>query len=569
MDPADNVELLTRHAPVLRFEGRELFFPTAVESFVSACSVIVAGDERLAPGEVNVDVLDQHLGADACLRFVSDVDRRAVVKEEAARLARKLFGPRLGRVGLFGRILDAVFRLSVLVRPTTPPLTAVAAKLKAEALGLHRQPTCYARIIEVADWLVLHYTFFYVMNDWRSGYRGLNDHEGDWEQAWIFCDPADRQPVWVVGSSHENEGADLRRHWADTELQRIDDRPVFYVGAGSHALFFRPGDYVSRIDVPALRPLIRVRTWVRRALRIRDETEPGLGPAVGAPFVDAATGDGRQIEEWNLEPLDEHRGCFGRYRGLWGLDTGDPIHIERGPAGPKFGRNGRIRASWADPVGFAGLHGTSPPSMADPESSLDNIALALAEIDDEVRRVLRVVSLTAQVGEPEELRSRASRLGSLLRQQNELRDLRNQIEQGDLPGRNIRAHLRDPAVPLALPRESGWLLALWATVSVPLVMLSIAAPLLLSNLRVLGPLLGLAAGFSLLEQLVRRHFSAALRLAGLYVLIALLFGFVSVVTVSLYAVGAVLAVAGVLLLVANLGELTAYRRRAESRDPQI
>ena len=37
---------------------------------------------------------------------------------------------------------------------------------------------------------------------------------------------------------------------------------------------------------------MRVRRWVRRALRIReDETERGLGPAVGAPFVDALPDD--------------------------------------------------------------------------------------------------------------------------------------------------------------------------------------------------------------------------------------------------------------------------------------
>ncbi|MEM9684625.1 MAG: hypothetical protein AAF942_15235, partial [Pseudomonadota bacterium] len=33
--------------------------------------------------------------------------------------------------------------------------------------------------------------------------------------------------------------------WDDPELLRLGSKPVLFVGAGSHALFFRPGDYVS------------------------------------------------------------------------------------------------------------------------------------------------------------------------------------------------------------------------------------------------------------------------------------------------------------------------------------
>ena len=567
MDPSDQLDLLKRHLPVLRFDSRELFYPTAVEGYIANCTLLVGESELVQAGELEPGMLDHNLGERTHLRFVSEVERRAVVKEEAKRLAGKLLGPRLGRVGYFGRMLDALFLLSVVIRPTTPRLTTAAASLKAERNALHDVPTCYGRVVEVGDWLVLHYAYFYAMNDWRSGYRGVNDHEADWEQAWIFCDPADEQPVWVVASSHENAGADLRRHWDDTELVRIDDQPVFYVGAGSHALFFRSGDYVSRIDVPALRPLLRVRQWSRRALRIREEEEErGLGPALGVPFVDAAPGDGRQIDDWNLDHLDEQRSHFGGFRGLWGLDTGDPLNSERGPAGPKFDRNGDIRQSWADPVGFAGLHSTSPPSLADPQISLDNIEAGLTHIDSELRHLSRLMSLASRASVGDEVAEHADHLSSLLKQRTELQDLRRRLQRGQVLGRGIRDHLADPAVPLAPPKETGWILAIWATVSVPLVMLSLAAPLLLSDLRVLGPLLGLAAAFSVLEQLVRRRFNAALRLSVLYVAIAAFFGFVGVIAVSLYAFGAVLAIAAVLLFIGNLGELSAVRRRGESVD---
>lgn len=564
MEPDEQLALLRRHAPVFRFDARELFYPTAIEPYVAASSLFVGGSEVYQPGEVNPDLLTHHLGTDAYLRFITDHDRRAVVKDEAKRLAGKLLGPRLGRVGYFGRILDALFLASVVVRPTTPRLTTVAAALKAERRGYHREPTCYGRVVEVGEWLVLHYAYFYVMNDWRSGYRGVNDHEADWEQAWIFCDPADRSPVWVVASSHEHAGPDLRRHWDDTECIRQGDHPVLFVGAGSHALFFRPGDYVSRIEVPVLRPLLRVRRWGRRALRIRDdEEERGLGPALGAPFVDAAAGDGRIIDSWYLQHLDEQRPCFGGFRGLWGLDTGDPLEGERGPAGPKFTRRGEIRQSWADPVGHAGLHGTSPPSLADPERSLDDIEASLARLEIEIGQVSRLMALVARAKPDEAPDAESARLSDLLRQRTELQDLRRRLLQGDLGGRGIRHHLTDPAVPLAPPRESGLILAMWATVSVPLVMLAIAAPLLLSEVRVLGIMVTVAAAFAVLEQLVRRRFTAAFRLAAFFTVVALFFGFVGVITLSLYAFGTALTIASVVLLIGNLGELRAYRRRRE------
>ncbi len=565
MDDIESQALLARHLPILHFDQRELFYPTAVDGFVANSALVVAGTETAPAGNVSVENLGHELGADVHLRFVSDADRRSVVREEARRFARKLLGPRLGRVGYFGRSLDALFLASVAVRPTTPRLTTVAAALKAERHGLHAEPTCYGRVVEVGDWLVLHYCFFYVMNDWRSGYRGVNDHEGDWEQAWVYCDPGDHAPVWVVASSHENTGSDLRRHWEDTELVRLDGRPVFYVGAGSHALFFRPGDYVTRIDVPALRPLLRIRRWTRRALRIRDDDDDrGLGPALGVPFVDTASGDGRVIDEWRLEQLDERRPWFGGYRGLWGLDTGDPLDAERAPSGPKFDRSGGIRRSWADPVGFAGLHGTSPPSLADPTISLENIEAGLDHIDDELRHTSRLLSLSSRGSLGGPAGGQAERLSELLRQRTELEDLRRRLGRGVVERRGLRDHLRDPGVPLEPPREAGWILAIWATVSVPLLLVSIAAPLVLSELRAIGPLLAVLAGLTVLEQLVRRHFNAALRLAVVYAAVAALFAFVSVLTVSLVAIGGGLAVAAALLFVVNLGELRAIRRRAKT-----
>ncbi len=570
METEEQLALLERHAPIVQFDSRELFFPIAVDGFLANSAVMFDGEEWVPAGEIEEKQLDHRLPEGAFVQFVSDLERRSVVRAEARRLARKLLGPRLGRVGLFGRVLDALFLLSVFIRPTTPRLTTAAIALKVDRLKLQQKPVVYGRVVEVAGWLVLHYAYFYAMNDWRSGYRGLNDHEADWEQAWIFCDPEDQQPIWVVSSNHDHGGPDLRRHWMDSECRRVGDQPVLFAGAGSHALYFRPGDYVTRIDVPGLRWLLRLQRWIRSALRIRDQAaERGLGPALGMPFVDAATGDGREIRSWDLQLLDDERPCFGSFRGLWGLDTGDPTNGERGPSGPKFDRSGEIRRSWADPVGFAGLHGSSPPSLAPLEAGLDNLDKTLSYLDQEIVRTSRLLPLIQQAETPSEFQEGSDRLGELLRQRAELQDQRSRLEQGERPERDIRAHLANPAIPLAPPREAGRILALWAAISVPLLLLSVGALFLFESLGVSTILLATAAVFSILEQLVRRHFQAVLRLLGIYLAIGLFFAFIGAVysgllTVSLLAIGGVITAAGALLFVANIGELTAVQRRAEA-----
>lgn len=568
-DRDGELELLRRHAPIIRYDSRELFFPLAVDGYIHRCSLVVNGEVVVEPGHLAPARLTGRLPEGSHLQFVSDADRRAVVRTEARKLARNLLGPRLGRVGLFGRIVDALFLLSLFFRPTTPRLTTPVAASKADDLDSGRRPVVYGRVVEVANWLVLHYAYFYVMNDWRSGYRGLNDHEGDWEQVWIMCDPDNAEPIWVVATNHDYFGPDLRRHWEDPELVRVDDRPMLFAGAGSHALYFHPGDYVTRIEVPGLRWLFRLQRWARRALRIRDQAaERGLGPALGVPFVDAAPGDGKEHGRWELRLLDDDLACFGEFRGLWGLDTGDPTNGERGPSGPKFDRNGQIRLSWADPVGFAGLHGSNPPSRVPSEAVLISIRATLASIDEEIDRTSRLLPLVRRAEYHDEHVDDSRRLSNLLRQRTELADLKKRLEQGQRLEPDIRAHLTKPAVPMAPPREAGRILAIWAASSVPLLLLAVAAVFLFDSLRVTTLLLAVAAVFSLLEQLVRRHFQAVLRLLLLYLAVAVVFFLLGavlsgVLTFSVFAIGGVIAVAAVVLFVANVGELTAVQRRAD------
>ncbi len=554
----DDVELLTRHAPVLRLDGRELFVPTDVDRYVAACSLW--DRHGLVAERVTLDELDHRWGADAHLRFVDDDDRRGMLAAEVRRTARRVLSPRLGRVGLLGRILDALFQLSALFRPTTPRATTAAAAERATTLGLHDQPVCYGRVLPAGEWLVLHYAWFYAMNDWRTSYGGLNDHEADWEQAWIYCDPADRTPIWIAVTNHEHRGDDLRRRWDDPEVTTIDGHPVLYPGAGSHALFFQPGDYISRIDVPTLRWAARLQSLLRPA----QADEPGtwgFGPALGIPFIDTATGDGTSISTWDLRLMRDEEPWLGSFRGLWGRDTGDPTNAERGPAGPKFDRSGEIRASWADPLGYAGLHGTPPPSAVAARVNLDKIDQALADLDARIRERGRLFPLARQTDSVDRMAGESERLTENLRQKCELEGLRRRVQGGHQPTDGLRNHLRNPARPLPAPSTSTWVSALWAALSVPalLVLASVSFLFQPSGRLMLVPV-GLVMAVAV-DFVIERRFHAAIGLLAsqLSILAGAMFFLGLLVAIGRYTIGMVLVIASILLIVVNTAELLAIR----------
>ena len=47
----------------------------------------------------------------------------------------------------------------------------------------------YAHVSTDGGYVVVQYWFFYAMNDWRSSFAGVNDHEADWEQMTIYLRP--------------------------------------------------------------------------------------------------------------------------------------------------------------------------------------------------------------------------------------------------------------------------------------------------------------------------------------------------------------------------------------------
>ena len=111
-------------------------------------------------------------------------------------------------------------------------------------------------------WIVLHYLYFYFMNDWRSTFAGANDHEADLEQAFVVLEdaPGGPRPVWFGCAAHDYSGDELRRRWDDPYITLVGDHPVIHAGAGSHAAYFEAGEYITTVPLPGV-------PWRRELLR--------------------------------------------------------------------------------------------------------------------------------------------------------------------------------------------------------------------------------------------------------------------------------------------------------------
>lgn len=408
-----DLALLHRFEPVMRFTRGEQFFPMDVERYVAESSLWMQRPGYmplcLVPeGSLTLDILARfdYVNADAVyfLKFIEPLNLAELAAYEVRRMRRGLFRReaqdvfhaglgRLARVGYVSRFVDALFTLSLLARGSVPGGTAAAAVLAYQRLQAQvERYQYYGRVLRRDGWIVLQYWFFYAFNNWRSGFYGVNDHEADWEMIALYLyepQPGEIYPEWVAYAAHDFSGDDLRRRWDDPEVHKVGEHPVIYPGAGSHASYFAPGEYMAELEIPFLRPLSRLVKWGQQRLQqAREEvyneeyegdSAPGAAEAEehGAgfdifrvPFVDYARGDGLSIGPGQQKPwaepgvLEPPPAWALHYRGLWGLYARDPIAGENAPAGPLYNRDGTLRRAWYDPLGWAGLDKTPPPHLA-------------------------------------------------------------------------------------------------------------------------------------------------------------------------------------------------------------
>ena len=388
---ADDLALLRAHEPVLAYTRGELFLPASAQRYVTLCSLRgrrgEAPDEELLPaGELTLDRLAglaaEFPGYDLALRLVQQpADRRAVrsARRQAPRVISR--SAKLAAVGLLARLVDVLVRLSLMIRGSVPGgVTTEAARLHREHLA--DGPRCYyGRVVRSHGYVALQYWFFYAMNDWRTTFGGLNDHEADWETLTVFLSATDLRPRWIAVASHDYTGDDLRRRWDDPDLGKQDGHPVVYIGAGSHSGAVVPGDYLVRVRPRFLTGIVH---WLKRIVAWISPWVPQPDDeGIGIPYVDYARGDGERVgpgteRPWTPVLVGEDTPWVTGFTGLWGRDTGDRFGGERAPAGPRYARAGTIRPYWADPVGWAGLHKVP----ADPEDLRRALAAELVALHE-------------------------------------------------------------------------------------------------------------------------------------------------------------------------------------------
>jgi len=596
----EDLALLRAHEPVLRFTRGELFYPMAVGPYLARCDVLAGTGESdrrvLIPrGEVTPERLataEARPGETLYLRFVQEPLGSLEMTRWRLRPNREVLRTpgRLARVGLFARLVDAGFTASLLLRGTVPGGTAAAASVEYEAIRARDPRYVYhGRVLRSEGWVILHYNFFYAMNDYRSTFAGANDHEADWEQLFVFLDDAPGGPVpaWVACAAHDYVGDDLRRRWDDPTLEKEGAHPVINPGGGSHASYFERGDYLTAAPIPGIArlrgPLALLRGFWRDTLR---QPDPGdlaarLERSLYVGFIDYARGNGLVIGpggdgEWTPVPIDDSVPWVDGYRGLFGLDTYDRFAGERAPAGPKYNRNGTVRQTWHDPLGWSGLDKVAPPSRISAvlEARVEALESETAGIEAEI--VAAVDSLRARdlevrsLGDEPGLAGLRERLAAELaaEEQAQAGRRRRLVDLGET-ARAARAELarhgagqrRDPWEHLAhhsrpIPPEEdryGRLLELWSAVSVGLLLLATVLLVYFGVLSPLGTLAVVAAAYALVEAAFQR------RLTILLLWATLVLAFVgAAILVLAYATQlllvALVALAGI-ILVDNVREL--------------
>ena len=610
-DEKTDLALLRRFEPLLRFTKGEPFLPMAVENYVQACSLWQQSPGReaeqlLEVGQVTLEKLAEPRFAPAgtvyFLKYIKPLDLSQLAayrlrqglrpKEESFRAGRG----RLARVGYGSRIFDALFQLTLLARGRLPGDTAAAAQLAYQAQHQQNDRYCYyGRVIRQSGWLALQYWFFYPFNNWRSGFFGANDHEGDWEMIVVYLSesesiPGELRPEWVAYASHDFSGDDLRRRWDDPELSKVGEHPVVYVGAGSHASYYAAGEYLTELEIPFLSPLVRLTDWLerraRKLLRRHDslEADEPTFNIFRVPFVDYARGDGFAIgpggqKSWAPPTLLEPSPAWAfSYRGLWGFYARDPLAGEDAPSGPMYNRDGTIRRAWYDPVGWSGLNKVPPPDeslayvlaqraevaarqsqqaeqIAAKSQDLLELGVELAAMQSQPhlrqQYLARQEQLTALTVELDRLQAEQASDGVLL----QALDLHaNRLRVGEQEP--ARAHIRRPHRPAgAMELLPGAFAEFWAAISIGLALIAFvilalfAREFLFAGLTIFIALL-LFVEASFRHQLPRLISSVTIALTIVACLVLLYEFFWSIATIAVLA-------AGLYLIWDNLRELWA------------
>jgi hypothetical protein len=154
---SDVLTLARRFEPVLRYTEGELFFPMPVERYVEASALFrrLPGKklpELVAPSsQLDLSTLIRYAAeagaSDLELHFVDKPLNRKAYRRWRRRPDRTRFhgGSPFAMVGMFGRVIDSIMRLSLIMRGKVPGGFAAAANVKFQEMADLTPPTTYAR----------------------------------------------------------------------------------------------------------------------------------------------------------------------------------------------------------------------------------------------------------------------------------------------------------------------------------------------------------------------------------------------------------------------------------------
>jgi len=563
--------LLRRFEPIMRFTRGERFYPMDVEPYVNSCSLWVQrADEEavcLVPrGELTLNGLAQQpqdeLGATHFLRFTDPQSFKELYSgglRRRRRGSRNVKGPqdvfragpgRLVRVGYLSRVADALYSVALLARGRVPGEASFESSIHYQRIMSEREQYRYhGRALRQDGWIVLQYWFFYAFNDWRSGFYGANDHEGDWEKISVYLSESETgevRPEWAAYAAHNYKGDDLRRRWDDPELEKVGEHPIVYVGAGTHASYYRQGEYLTELELRPPTPIARVtdaiHSFWRKTLHqysgdgARSEQD-GAPTLFLVPFVDYARGDGvvvgpGQEKEW--EPpklLDSPSSAWvSGYRGLWGFYAQDPFEGEDAPAGPMYNHNKSVRHEWYDPVGWAGLDkvptqtealgailkqrsdvlrrcATLRREIERKSHQLKSLGVEVAAMRDQPHLAAPYTTKKTQLDElSEEVVQLRSQLATDSTISESLEGYATRLQAGERePARAHISHALQPV--LDNERRAGRVAEVWAAVSVGLMLMALVWIVVFERQQIASALVASIALFAFLEASFRGRLS--------------------------------------------------------------
>jgi hypothetical protein len=620
--PSDK-DLLHRFEPVMRYTAGEEFFPMSVDAYINRSSLWVKESNQpeakllIPEGKLSTESLcepcNDSFGAIRFLKFIEPLNisdlaayrlRQGIEELTSHKDPKKVFHPgrgRLARVGYWSRFIDAIFSITLLARGRVPGDTATAASLTYQSIMQENQHHIYyGRVLRRDGWIILQYWFFYAYNNWRSGFFGVNDHEADWEMIAVYLYEEDKEkirPEWVAYASHDHTGDDIRRRWDDPELERIGEHPIVYVGAGSHACYFSPGEYLTEMEIPFLAPYARLVDWVQKQSKtlIKVATGDDLREKhrdsfnfFRVPFVDYARGDGVSIGpgqefEWDQAQIIEPPPDWVlNYRGLWGLYAQDPLAGEDAPAGPMYNRDGSVRQVWYDPLGWVGLDRVAPPHESTHrarhryqkiKNRIDSRLVLIQEKSNQLQYMdIEARAMQAQPHMERIHRAHVEEMGAISDELNQMRvqDTKDQALLQALERYIVdhergvrhppRAHIRREMKPLSSENlRISRMAEFWSAISIGLMMISFVGIVLLARQYLLAALTALISLVIFIESGFRKRLARLI--TGVTTALAIVTALVLLYEFFWEIIIICVLIAGAYIMWENLRELLTRRRK--------